>query len=187
MRRLLIRDLRRSCIFLAIAVMLTGLFAYSQSLGDIARETREQKAAKESTAPPKVITNKDLEADPDNDSTPAPAQQRPQSSPANAAASRKAAQQRAVEQRAADQWRQKVLTQRYAIAKLQAKIDWLKASIQSVNSNGPYEPLVYTRYQARQLERLKETQLELDQQRHALEDMQEAARKAGMHTPVYDP
>jgi hypothetical protein len=47
--------------------------------------------------------------------------------------------------------------------------------------------MAQNQYQARQLERLAQMQLQLNQQKKKLEDMQEAARHAGMHTAVYDP
>jgi hypothetical protein len=47
--------------------------------------------------------------------------------------------------------------------------------------------LAENRYQVRKLERLAQLQQQLDQQKKKLEDMQEAARHAGMHTAVYDP
>ena len=176
--------------FHAIAGLLAFLLAtgaaYAQSLGDVARENRDQKAAASSQAS-KVITNKDLQKDADGDSdTPADTPP-PQPSPASAAASRNAAAQRAAEQHAAAQWKQKILAQESRIALLQARADRIQSTIQSENPNGTYEVPLSTRYQARQLERLKETQDQLVQQKRILEDMQEAARHAGMHTPVYDP
>jgi hypothetical protein len=75
------------------------------------------------------------------------------------------------------------------------RVDKLKASIHFVDPNNYYPYDYYSayagvqenRYQARQLERLAQMQQQLDQQRKKLEEMQEAARHAGMHTPVYDP
>jgi hypothetical protein len=169
-----------------LAFLLVAGAAYGQSLGDVARENRDQKAAAASTQSSKVITNKDVQKDADEDSD-APKDAPPQPSPASAAASRNAAAQRAAEQHAAAQWKQKILGQESRIALLQARADRIQSTIQSENPNGTYEVPVSTRYQARQLERLKETQDQLVQQKRILEDMQEAARHAGMHTPVYDP
>jgi len=45
----------------------------------------------------------------------------------------------------------------------------------------------YNRYQARQLERVAQVRRQLDEQKRTLDEMQEAARHAGMHTAVYDP
>jgi predicted RNase H-like nuclease (RuvC/YqgF family) len=169
------------CFCLGLAVALTAAAVQGQSLADIARENRENKDA---SAPSKVITNADLPKDPDEDSkpqTPSP------SSQSNEAANRKAAAQRAAEQRIAEQWKSKILAQKRAISNLQGQVDNLKAYFQSVNPNASGEALIYTRYQARQRERLNRLQQQLAIEKEKLEDMQEAARHAGMHTPVYDP
>ena len=198
----MLRTSSRSChlrIFLATLAMLlfATLAAYAQSLGDVARENREQKAADAPTTPPKVITNATLPKDPDAEPTAgeSPTQAQTPPSPASAESSKKAARQRAAEQRAAEQWKQKILAQENTIANLRLRIDRLKASIHFVDpnnyypydSNSAYAGLAENRYQARKLERLAQMQQQLDQQKKKLEDMQEAARHAGMHTAVYDP
>jgi hypothetical protein len=176
---------------------LSGQTSSGQSLGDLARENQAKKAAEASAAtPPKVITNADLPENPDGDTgQPANRNQNSTTSPASAKASRKAAQQRAAEQRAAAQWRQQILAQKNVIANLQAQVDQLKASIHFVDPaysaySGQYDyyaGLGYNRGQAWQLQRLHQMELQLGQQKRKLDDMQEAARHAGMHTAVYDP
>ncbi len=167
-------------------VLVAGAFVYGQSLGDIARESREKKAASPTSA--KVITNADLPKDPDGEEKGVTAAS--PASPQNAAASRKAAAQRAAEQRAAGQWKQKIVAQKNTVAILQARVDALRASIQFVDPNITYDyysALAYNRRQAREMERLKVMEVQLAAEKQKLEDMQEAARHAGMHTPVYDP
>lgn len=161
-----------------------------QSLGEVARKNQQKKAAQTSPAPaPKVITNSDLPRDPDGYTT-ATANPHASPSPANAAASRKAAAQSAAQQRAAAQWRQQILSQENKVANLQGRVDRLRAQIHLVNPNANYsssEGIAYNPGQARQLVRLQEMQDQLNQQRQRLEQMQEGARHAGMHTTVYDP
>ena len=67
---------------------------------------------------------------------------------------------------------------------MQARIDQLNAAAHSggASAQGPYN-----RYQARQMERAQQMQQQLDEQKRRLESMQEAARRQGMHTQVYDP
>ena len=168
-------------------LLLTSLVTYGQSLADVARETRDKKAA--STTPPKVITNADLSKDPNGDASPSAGEsEKPTApSPASPASSRKAAEQRAAEQRAAERWKKQILAQKDTIANLETRVDRLKASIHFADPNVYYDAYVYNQYQARQLERLAVLQQQLDQQKKKLEDMQEAARHAGMHTAVYDP
>jgi len=183
-------------IFLAVLTMLflASLAAHGQSLGDIARENREKKGADGSATPPKVITNANLPKDPEageSSSKDEGETQPASSSSADAVSSKRAAEQRAAEQRAAQQWKRRILAQQNTIANLRMRVDRLKASIYFMNPNAGdyinYNAYTYNRYQARQLERLAQLQEQLAQQRAKLEDMQEAARKAGMHTAVYDP
>ena len=169
---------------LAIALSMISA-AYGQSLGDIARANREkQNAENASAAQPKVITNANLPKDPDANEEPAEAPSG--ASVSSTAADHRSAQQRLAEQRAADQWKRQILAQKNKMATLQARIDQLNASIRSAGGSAQYEG-PYNRYQARQLQRVAQIQLQLDEQKMKLDQMQEAARHAGMHSAVYDP
>jgi hypothetical protein len=188
MRRVSSQGFHQYILLRSLALLLlTSLAAYGQSLGDVARENREKKAAAPSSAPPKVITNADLPKDPDGDAGPSAGEVQTTPSPASAESSRKAAEQRAAEHRAAERWKKRILAQENTIVNLQTRVDNLKASIYFADPNVHYDAMVYNRYQARQLQRLTQMQRQLDQQKKELEDMQEAARHAGMHTAVYDP
>jgi predicted RNase H-like nuclease (RuvC/YqgF family) len=168
----------------AIALLMNSA-AYGQSLGDVARANREkQNAENTSAAQPRVITNANLPKDPDANQEPAEAQSGTNAS--STAADHRSAQQRLAEQRAADQWKRQILAQKNKMATLQARIDQLNASIRSAGGSVQYEG-PYNRYQARQLQRVAQIQLQLDEQKMKLDQMQEAARHAGMHTVVYDP
>ena len=87
-------------------------------------------------------------------------------------------------QRGGEQWRQQIQERENRIASMQARIDQMNASMRSggASAQGPYN-----RYQSRQAERAAEMQMRLDEQKRKLEQMQDAARHAGMHTQVYDP
>jgi hypothetical protein len=87
-------------------------------------------------------------------------------------------------QRGGEQWRQQIQERENRIASMQARIDQMNASMRSggASAQGPYN-----RYQSRQSERVAEMQMRLDEQKRKLDQMQDAARHAGMHTQVYDP
>ena len=87
-------------------------------------------------------------------------------------------------QRGGEQWRQQIQERENRIASMQARIDQMNASMRSsgTSAQGPYN-----RYQSRQAERVAEMQMKLDEQKRKLDQMQDAARHAGMHTQVYDP
>src|SRR5258708_39452439 len=166
----------------SIALLMSSA-AYGQSLGDVARQNREKQSAQDasSAAKPKVITNANLPKDPDASEEPAEAQSEPSAS--GKAADHRSAQQRLAEQRVADRWKRQILAQENKMANLQARIDQLNASIRSAGGSVQYEG-PYNRYQARQLQREAQIQLQLDEQKMKLDQMQEAARHAGMHTVV---
>jgi hypothetical protein len=176
----------------AIALLLSTVsFAQAgKSLGDIARANREKQTTQQSSGvTPRVITNKDLPADP-------PPVEEASSEPMTTVSGvdrpleRRASGQRMdqrtlAEQRAGEQWRSRIQDQQNRITMLQARIDRVNASLHPAGGaqfEGPY-----TRAQAIQMQRLAEMQEMLGQETRRLDSMQEAARRAGMHTTVYDP
>jgi hypothetical protein len=180
--------MQRMFLRILLFAVLMDLAAYGQSLGDIARENREKQSAGDSSAPkPKVITNKDLGVDPDGDQEPG------ETPAADATAKGKTArveqrseQQRLADRRVAEQWKKQILAQESKLVTLQARIDQLHASVRAVAGSAQYEGPA-NRTQALQEDRLAQVQLQLDEQKRKLESMQEEARRAGMHTTVYDP
>ena len=190
----------RIFLILTLTTLLisAAAWAQSQSLGDLARENREKKAEETtSAAPPRVITNSNLPKDPDAISIATDGAQGSATTEPRQREDRQAARQRATLQRAEMQWRAKILQQKNTVANLRARVDQLKASIRFADPNHYYSSgspnydyyagLNYNGYQARQLQRLAQLQEQLDQQKKKLEELQEAARHAGMHTQVYDP
>ncbi len=203
--------LRMFLKMVAIAALMSFPVYGQQSLGDIAREYRDKQAAEDANGTrPKLFTNKDLPANPNGSDESEPAQQpahpaaiarnaddpfshqfanrefanRP--SPNQRYSDQRYAGQHFADERAAEQWRQRILMQEDRVASLQARIDQMTARARStggtVQSEGPY-----TRYQELQMERLAQMHQMLDEQKRHLDQMQDAARRAGMHTSVYDP
>jgi hypothetical protein len=179
---------------LAIALLLNapGFGQSGQPLGDVARANREKRAAQEAAGTmPKVITNKDLPADPPEVEEASASEPMTVVSGVNRSfegrsSARLFAEQNLAEQRAGEQWRGRIRAQESRIADLQAHIDQMNASMHPADGSAQYEG-PYNRYQARQMQRVAQIQEMLDQQRRRLYMMQEAARRAGMHTSVYDP
>lgn len=176
-----------------VVSLLLNVIAVGQSgpsLGDVARANREKVQAQQATGTkPKTITNADLpegssgipEADASEPMTTVSGVSRAFDS----RPTQRMNQQLMAEERQGGQWRERIQMQEGRIADLQARIDQANASVHSnssVQSEGPFN-----RYQARQMQRLAQMQGMLDEQKRKLEMMQEAARRAGMHTAVYDP
>jgi predicted RNase H-like nuclease (RuvC/YqgF family) len=166
---------------LAIALLMSSA-CYGQSLGDLARANRERTAEDSAVAPPMVITTADFP--PNAHTNPAPRD--PPAQKRSEAADHRSAQQRLAEQRAREQWKRQIVAQKANVDNLQARITQLHASIQSANGSAQFEG-PSSRYQARQLQQVGQIQHQLEVQRIKLEQMQDAARHAGMHTAVYDP
>lgn len=191
------RVMQRTFLKIAAIAILMSPVAYGQSLGDVARENREKKAQDAPAVQPKVITNTNLPKDPDakpespdaepGASAPDDSKAAHRRSEEQRSADRRFAAQRRAELRATDQWKRQILEQEGRISTLQARIDKLHASIHFVDSNAFSQGVAYNRYQARQMEREAQMQEQLGEEKNKLEQMQEAARHAGMHTPVYDP
>ncbi len=184
---------RRFLPVLAIALSMYPA-AHGQSLGDIARANREkQNAANPGTNQPAVITSDDLGQDsqslrqdskvPDSKGQNAKGKDAPR--PAGSKSARGSSEETPIDPRVAAQWKRQILAQEDKIALLQGRIDEINASLHPAGSaqfEGPYN-----RYQTKQMERLADIQLQLDQQKKHLVEMQDEARRAGMHTTVYDP
>jgi exonuclease VII large subunit len=169
----------RTAGIFAIALSLSAT-AFGQSLGDVARANREQQQAQQSSGTtPNVITNNDLASDPSD----SPTSNAPQA--VRHASDRKLAQGQMAEQRLAQQWKAKILGQKNKVAELQARVDRMNAALHPTGGVTYENPS--SRYKARQLENLAEMQQRLDQQKQQLSTLQDEARRAGMHTAVYDP
>jgi len=167
-------------LVLAIALGMNAS-AHGQSLGDIARANREkQGSANPAATQPAVITSDDLEPVAPIGSAGKDAQHT-----AGKKAVHEPAQPDAIDPRAAAQWKKQILAEKDKIATLQARADEINALIHPAGSaqfNGPYN-----KYQTTQMQRLADVQLQLDEQKKKLTEMQDEARRAGMHTTVYDP
>lgn len=163
--------MRRLIPFVVFAALAGAVFG--QSLGDVARQTRQKEKAR-GTARKKVVTNEDLPESPDL----GPAQQetlgpmKPKATTPEASAA---------------EWKTIILAQKNRIAELQTNIDKLSSSIRYVEANAYVNGAKYNEHQARKQVQVENMQKQLAEQKKKLEEMQDAARKAGMGSAVYDP
>jgi len=158
-------------------VLLTAMASYGQSLGDVARQTRQKERAK-GAAKKKVITNEDLPESPYL----TPGQQetvgklKPAASPASPSSGQ-----------SAEQWKSQILAQKNNIATLKAQMDKLNDSVRFVEANAYYNGVQYNQHQVKKQQQVEQMRTQLAEQQKQLEAMQDAARKAGMGSAVYDP
>jgi hypothetical protein len=168
---------------LIVAFVLSGaVFAQSQSgdsLGDVARANRAKEQSQQAAAFPKVITNQDLTSDasdaPEKDSS-APKTKTSGLKKADHSADQRPSNR--AEQRINEQWKARIEDQENRIADLQARIDHVNASIRTAVGTAHYDTPA-SRTHAIEMERLANLQQTLTQEKRKLEQMQDAARRAG--------
>jgi len=190
----------RSFVFVVAAVLSCVWSAQaqdSQSLGDVARQTRQQKQpqeAKASATPASSPTATDSQA---ADPNVKPAQPKaahvytndeiPESTPEVSTPKQPNVQENYKGgKQSAEQWKALIRQVKANITSIQRQIDSTQSSIRFAGGNYDYHVAYNNRQRAKeqQVENLKS---QLAQQQKHLEDMQEAARHQGYSSAVYDP
>jgi hypothetical protein len=159
----------------------------SQSLGDVARQSRLQKQNKNEvqsktagTAKSKVITNEEIGH---------------QSEPATEAPGTASKEQGAADSHPssgrpkmpAEQWKSLIQAQKQAISTQQSNIDKLNDSIQFAPANCVSGCVQWNENQKRKQAEVERMRSQLETLKQHLQEMQEAARQQGYGSSVYDP
>jgi hypothetical protein len=179
--------MRRSCSgFVLLGVVGLASLTIGQdspSLGDIARQAKEQKQKKEAQSkagqdskPTKVITNEEMPSRPE--SSYARPTSRPQGAGAVPAAN--------VEM-SAGIWKSQIQNQKNAISSQQAMIDKINDSVRYAPANCVSGCVQWNEQQQRKQQEVETMRGQLEEEKKNLENMQEAARKQGFGSSVYDP
>ncbi len=194
--------LTRLLILFTASVSAFALTASAQDappLGDVARQSRVEKqqpaqnsstpaavsnSSSDGTAPqagaqPKtshIITNDDL---PEHHAAPAPAPASPNRGNLHPAGVYEI-------KRPAQYWKTQALQLKSAIAQMQRHLDTLTDSLHAVLTNSTDEPVWNYREKDRQRQ-ITDLQAQLSDLHRRLEDTQEAARRQGYGSSVYDP
>jgi predicted RNase H-like nuclease (RuvC/YqgF family) len=168
------------------AFVIAVLPSLGQSLGDVARQQKQKQQAKDVKTAPKVITNEDLPAHSESDSSPA------SKDTSNSNSSRMTEEHASgagalSDPAAAQQVKTTILAQKSSIEAMQSEINKLNDSIHFVEANHYSNGVEYNQHQAKKQQEVERLQKELQEQKKKLDDMQEAARKAGFGSAVYDP
>jgi hypothetical protein len=155
----------------------------SPSLGDLARQQRQQKAQSK-PAPTKdartskVITNEEI---PEHAGSPPAATSRGEGSRSPMPVPSKEAKQ------PAEHWRSQILAQKNQIASLQRQVDEINESIRFAPANCAENCVGWNKRQRQKQQRVERMQAQLQEEKRRLEDLQDAARKQGYGSSVYDP
>jgi|ERR1700730_15649679 hypothetical protein len=179
-----------TCRFLlqfVTVIFLLAAVSYSQdsqSLGDVARQVRQQKtqvndASGKNLPARKVVTNDEIPEKAAStvdgsgpDQSPALASHPTSSEPGKLSAER---------------WKALMQAQKNVVSVLQKQIDKLNSSIHFVEANLYVNGPQYNKRQAEKQQEVERAQAQLEEQKKRLEDMQESARKQGYGSSVYDP
>ncbi|MBZ5679560.1 MAG: hypothetical protein LAO24_05580 [Acidobacteriia bacterium] len=184
------RHLYRAAI-LCSAASLFGLLAHgqdSQSLGDAARQARQQKQAKapqpqaknaQPAKAPKVITNDEI-----------PQSFKPAVKTAGAGQAQyvnAADRSREEWKMSAEQWKAQVEGQKNLISSLQSQVDQVSESIHFAGANCVSNCAQWNERQREKQQQVEQMKSQLEDQKKRLEEMQDQARQQGFGSSVYDP
>jgi hypothetical protein len=171
------------------AVFLLAATTYAQdspSLGDLARQQRQQKEKSKTTQgkdakAAKVITNEVIGAHAATTSAPVAADGEHAASTASASASTNDVKP------TAEVWTSQISAQKSQIASLQRQIGEINQSIQFAPANCVENCVQWNERQVQKQRQAEGMQAQLEVMRKHLEEMQDAARKQGYGSAVYDP
>ena len=140
---------------LAICVLVAlGGAAFGQSLGEVARQTRQKEKARGKAAK-KVVTNEDLPESPDL----SPGEHETVGKFQAVSAPRDATRSQS-----ADQWKSSIQEQKNRIASMQAQMDKLNGSIRFVEANAYVNGAQYNQYQVKKQQQVANLQTQIAEQ-----------------------
>ena len=87
----------------------------------------------------------------------------------------------------AEQWKSQIQAQKNAIASLQSQLNVLNESIHYAGGNCVSGCVQWNERQKQKQEQAESMKAQLEEQQKRLEEMQDAARKQGFGSSVYDP
>jgi hypothetical protein len=186
--------MRQALRVLALCVSCCALLAFGQdepSLGDAARQARQQKQVKGGQAKDgqnkdarpakgqKVVTNDEIPEHPQSTASSTSGDQLggvryPSSSSSGGKVS-------------PEQWKAQILAQKNAISSMQIEVDKLNDSIHFAPANCVANCVQWNQRQREKQQQVERLQAQLEDQKKRLEDMQESARQQGYGSSVYDP
>ena len=149
----------------------------SQSLGDAARQARQQEAVP--SKPAKVITNDEI-----------PQSFKPVAKTSILGADRDADTAGRSRERAkmsAEQWKSQIEVEKHQVSSLQSQIDQLSESIRFAPANCVANCVQWNERQREKQQQVEQMKSQLEDLKKRLEDMQEQARQQGYGSSVYDP
>jgi hypothetical protein len=182
------QKIRRSLGLFAALFAASALLVSAQdapSLGDVARQTRQQKKQSQdaqsktgqNAKKPKVINDEDVAHSAPDETAATSSDDHAAAEPVEAPAGKVSP----------EQWRSKIEAQKNAVAALQEDIDKLDKSIQFAPGNCVAGCVQWNEHQKEKQQEVERMREELKTQQKNLDDMQEAARQQGYGSSITDP
>jgi hypothetical protein len=172
----------------------------SQSLGDAARQARQQKqskgsqsksaanAAPTSAAPTsKVITNDDIASSSGAAGDASAGGKNHGSAGSAQSSSSSSSESSSGEKMSGEAWKSQIRGQKDAVNAMQANLDKLNDSIHFTTGNCVSGCAQWNERQQQKQQEVERMRAQLEQQKKQLHDMQESARQQGYGSSVYDP
>ncbi|HTS10197.1 MAG TPA: hypothetical protein VMP68_31835 [Candidatus Eisenbacteria bacterium] len=190
---------RSTFALIAVALLSTVCLGQdSQSLGDVARQARAQKQAKNSASRASSDSKDQDASSPDgsrpkatrvitNDDSPNATDPTPVVPKQSSESIAPSAQAHGNREEQGDNWKSQIQAQKEAIASLESQITELSNSIHYTGANCVANCEKWNENQQRKQEQVETMKAQLDEQKHHLEEMQEQARKQGFGSSIYDP
>jgi hypothetical protein len=166
--------MRQIMLALAFVWMIQGI-GHGQdapSLGEVAREARQQKQAKDAKAKaPHVVTENDMPEHPEIENHTV-------DGGGSAASEAK---------KSADEWKSEITQQEDMVHQHEAELTKLNDSIRFAPQNCVTGCAQWNERQKQKQDQAERLQTQLDDEKKSLEDMQEGARQEGYGSSVYEP
>lgn len=163
---------------ITVAILLALVAAVNAqdgpSLGDVARQQRLERE-KDKHSPKKVITNDEIPSRPAANEENDNGESSSESTPA------------LKREETAQHWKQVIQQAKEVIAENEKRLERFKASIHFVEANRYGNGVQYNQEQLRRQQEAERAQKQLEEEKRKLTDMQEAARRQGFGSAVYDP
>ncbi|MGA8442905.1 MAG: hypothetical protein WB762_28070 [Candidatus Sulfotelmatobacter sp.] len=175
----------RTLLLFTAMVSLVGGTAHAQdapSLGDLARQQRQQKeksrtAASKDASSPKVITNEQISGHASVALPPVATTGEKTPPPASSDSAKQPA----------EYWKSQIGDQKSRVAALQSQVAELSESIRFAPGNCVANCVEWNEHQKEKQQQVERMQAQLEDQKKQLEEMQDSARKQGYGSAVYDP
>ncbi|MGA8762201.1 MAG: hypothetical protein WB562_04850 [Candidatus Sulfotelmatobacter sp.] len=160
----------------------------SPPLGDIARQQRQTQQAKvdpgKNARSAKVVTNDEI---PEHAAPPVAPAARDEVNPSAASFRNREKRSDDENKSSPEHWKSQILKQKDQIASLLRQLDEINESIRYAPANCVANCVGWNERQREKQQRVGRMQAQLNEEKTRLDDMQEAARKQGYGSAVYDP